>query len=990
MNDQLPNPLPDKVADQLRGTFHAEHGAQVHRMEAGTSTAAPTSRWTFRRLLLPAVAVLAAAGIGGGAAVAVLTDGDAPVAIETELGESEPAEIEAPQTETVFVEAGPERDLDTAEDAAQALENSVATPTTRSIPIVPAAETAEEQAYRWFDAVVQPTFPLAPSCAEPFTSFEVDGATAIAELCDDALSDPLSNPSYSSDEWALQATFIRAMTEMTGIEHAALLLPGQQRCVGYSNNVNPLCFKPEHLSFDASSNREMEDCNFLTPDGNAVNVASTQVAKFAYEEDAIVGADAGDTLVKVAPGVIINGAFGSLEPETPVVLRHEPGSCVVMDRSVWWKVAWDQENDGWIEARGLWEYGADHGLAAQAPVVRENSELRRPPSPCETTPAEDARVGLGIAPDDSSPTDLPLLQITDIRTRALPDCLQVEIELANLEGVGSAIFADRLADGEVSLIGNEVVFGRSISAELPGIPPVQWAHSGSRGQAEPVLFDSGGEPFAAIRIGADSVGPAPAAIKVRIADNPARVYVNVFHVPTAPATDPTGSSTITECADEQKQQQAHYDVVNVAPDDPDGGLVVHREPGASTPVISVLPWNAAKVTSRSGCKLVDGTPWWNVPGPTWSSDSSGGWVNASFLGNHRTAEDQLGATPCSVDEGASTVLPAADGQLDVSPRPEGADRLGVGAAGRDGFHTESAGSCHRLIIPLTEIRGVDTGGFEDIHTVRADAVSPTQFAIVNDTGGSLDIAVGAGISPVDESSTRGQWVGRTWTDEPTGRSLAAYYTAAQEVDGSSGTVRVLYGSGQAAVRIADNPARLIVDITVFPDPVGQRSGPVVGAGTVLYAPIQSDLEGPGVDRTVTVRGYGHGFEGTLNVTVLPWDGESWPEDVLIQRDAGLLSPVMDAVQVRTANGELAGSFRNGEWFLGARGEFSFDIEFFEPGSAWQIMVAASNPAPEESGLGHLTFLGAGQQIRVADPDVPADGRRYPEAIAFGTLSGVDF
>lgn len=994
MNDDHPNPLPDDVANRLRGTFHAEHGAQIHRMEAGTSAPA-ASRWAFRRLLVPLVALLAAAGIGGGAVAVFSGDGESQTVqtelVEADAGTTDADLVEVPRAEPVMVDGVPaEVDLDTGQEAALALEQ-------RSIPILEPAATAEEQARRWFDAVLAPLFPLAPNCPEPFLNFEVDGATAIAELCDDSPFDPITYESVSGDASAVSLTFIRAMTEFPGIEHAVLLLPGGQRCVGNTSNANPLCFKPEHLGFDGQYIGAGADCNFLTADGNAQNVASTQVAEFAYEQDAIIGADPGDLLVKVAPGVIVSGALGSLEPETPVILRHEPDWCVVMDHSVWWKIAWDQENDGWIQAHGLWEYGADHGLAVQAPVAREDGELRRPPSPCETTTAEDARVRIGAPPDESTSGVYGRLQITDLRVRTLPNCTQVEVELADLSGVGRAIFADQLADGQVSLVGNHVVFGAAVTPSTSR-PEVPWVISGQASRSTVTTFDAGHGPQPAVTINARGNVVPMAGVKVRVAENPARVYINMIHLPDAPPLPPptpeptpatAASSDLTECREDQKQQQQRYDVVDVAPDDPDGGLLVHSEPGVNTPVIAVLPWNAAAVPSLSGCMVLNGSPWWRAPGRSISSNASGGWVNARYLGTHRSPQDDLSTVPCDAGPAATSLPNATDGQLDVTSRESSLDRVQLGAAGQDGFRIESTNDCHRLVIPLTEIQGVDIPDYFDIHTMRLDQVPVNQFAVVANSGGTLDIAVGTGISPAEESSTQGQWVGKTWTDTSTGRELGAFYTGAVGVQGSSGTLRVLYGSGQASVRTADNPARLIVDITPFPDPVGQRSGPIVGAGTVLYEPLQRDLEGPGVESSVTVRGYGHGFEGTLVVEVLPWDGVSSPTEVLDQRDAGLLSPVVDAVQVTTAAGTKATSDTDGVFILDANGEFSFDLDFFAPGSAWQIMVEASNPAPDESGLGHLRFLGAGQQIRVADPSVPAEGQRYPEAAAFGTLANAD-
>ena len=992
MNDDHPNPLPDDVANRLRGTFHAEHGAQIHRMETGTSAAPAASRWAFRRLLVPLVALLAAAGIGGGAVAVFSGDGESQT-VQTELADTEAGTTQAELVEVPRAEPGVDTE-DLPADAAAMLDPPVAVP----IPTPGPATTPEEQAVRWFDAVVRPTAPLSPSCPEPFNSFVVSGQTAIAELCEvPPLFDDALGPQQAQDATQVGRSFSRAMAEVEGIEQGRVLRPGGQRCLGNRSNVNPLCFDPEALGGDEFITSREQDCAFLVDTGRHVNIARTSIEQYEYEPDWTVGAPAGIMLVKTAPGAIISGVWGTLEPETPVVLRHEPGWCVMLGRtSIWWKIPFDETNFGWIEAAALWEHGEPQG-----PEPSSNGLVQSPLAGCATTPEEDARVKSGLAPDTSGDGRL---EVTGIEAHLLPECTQIVVELADIDGVGQNIFADRLSDGQVALIDNHVVFGGQVrtgsSTGLPGaarmLPQAMWVDrttgSPARAMASLTSLDRGNGPLAAVKIN----GPE-ASVKVRVADNPARVIIlvspaeNASMAPTTTPTPPpaTAPPLTTECAEDQKQQQQRYDVVDVAPDDPDGGLLVHSEPGVNTPVIAVLPWNAAAVPSFSGCMVVNGSPWWRAPGRSISSNASGGWVNARYLGTHRSPQDDLSTVPCDAGPAATSLPNATDGQLDVTPRESSLDRVQLGAAGQDGFRIESTNDCHRLVIPLTEIQGVDIPDYFDIHTMRLEQVPVNQFAVVANSGGTLDIAVGTGISPVEESSTQGQWVGKTWTDTSTGRELGAFYTGAVGVEGSSGTLRVLYGSGQASVRTADNPARLIVDITPFPDPVGQRSGPIVGAGTVLYEPLQRDLEGPGVESSITVRGYGHGFEGTLVVEVLPWDGVSSPTEVLDQRDAGLLSPVVDAVQVTTAAGTKATSDTDGVFILDANGEFSFDLDFFAPGSAWQIMVEASNPAPDESGLGHLRFLGAGQQIRVADPSVPAEGQRYPEAVAFGTLANAD-
>lgn len=74
-------------------------------------------------------------------------------------------------------------------------------------------------------------------------------------------------------------------------------------------------------------------------------------------------------------------------------------------------------------------------------------------------------------------------------------------------------------------------------------------------------------------------------------------------------------------------------VVDVAADDPDGGLVVHTEPGVDTPVVGVLAHDADGLLVTPTCAITtDGALWLEVGRPPIAAEGAlMGWVNARYL-----------------------------------------------------------------------------------------------------------------------------------------------------------------------------------------------------------------------------------------------------------------------------------------------------------------------------------------------------------------------
>jgi len=95
---------------------------------------------------------------------------------------------------------------------------------------------------------------------------------------------------------------------------------------------------------------------------------------------------------------------------------------------------------------------------------------------------------------------------------------------------------------------------------------------------------------------------------------------------TAGASPPLGDPAPNRC-DREITAGASWFVTNVAPDDPDGGLVAHTGPGIEAPVTRVLPMGT-EVTVSGGCVvLASGANWLELVG----SNGTYEWVNGHFV-----------------------------------------------------------------------------------------------------------------------------------------------------------------------------------------------------------------------------------------------------------------------------------------------------------------------------------------------------------------------
>lgn len=128
---------------------------------------------------------------------------------------------------------------------------------------------------------------------------------------------------------------------------------------------------------------------------------------------------------------------------------------------------------------------------------------------------------------------------------------------------------------------------------------------------------------------APAVTPAPTATPVPPA--------TLVPVPTprppatpVPAVEAAPIPINQNCPEDNSPANAIFDVVDVALDDPDGGLVVHSAPGVDAPETGVIaPWGIA--FSTGACVLVGESRWVEVRTIVVSGGDQTGWVNARFL-----------------------------------------------------------------------------------------------------------------------------------------------------------------------------------------------------------------------------------------------------------------------------------------------------------------------------------------------------------------------
>lgn len=284
-------------------------------------------------------------------------------------------------------------------------------------------------------------------------------------------------------------------------------------------------------------------------------------------------------------------------------------------------------------------------------------------------------------------------------------------------------------------------------------------------------------------------------------------------------------------------QTQPVDVVGVAADDPDGGLVVHTAPDIASPEIGVLAWDAGNLVVIECAPAPNDAVWARVEDGLVS-----GWVNARFLGETQTVIDVSGPD-CSentqfVSAGTSKPpLPGAPGQyyaLDTLKSFE-ADNGVV--------------TCLRFEVFIGE---------GDSSTKSEADMLPDLSATYGPTGVDIRLAGGFGEN-FDFSQDR--------HDARNGSFVALHAH-----DGESNYVHLGFPESEISVRYANSPARVIVDIK----PVDARSpsGPLPGGGPfIIDGPIHLAGESIAENEIVTVTGWGRPFESQGNYIVYRMNGD---------------------------------------------------------------------------------------------------------------------
>lgn len=161
-------------------------------------------------------------------------------------------------------------------------------------------------------------------------------------------------------------------------------------------------------------------------------------------------------------------------------------------------------------------------------------------------------------------------------------------------------------------------------------------------------------------------------------------------------------------------------VVDVAPDDPDGGLVVHSDAGVDAPVVGVLRFDEVNLSVTPGCAIVpNGARWLEVYRSEAGVEPLQGWVNSRYLAEDTTDAGKTGASyqiffplqqPVTEADGNLTWAAPVErpvGNADGRPTADEAIELlfagpteaeiaaGLSGLGNPGIHPPSEADCAR-------------------------------------------------------------------------------------------------------------------------------------------------------------------------------------------------------------------------------------------------------------------------------------------------------
>ena len=294
-------------------------------------------------------------------------------------------------------------------------------------------------------------------------------------------------------------------------------------------------------------------------------------------------------------------------------------------------------------------------------------------------------------------------------------------------------------------------------------------------------------------------------------------------------------------------------VTNIAEEDPDGGLITHTEPGASTPEVEVLTNGTDDLWPTLRCTVTDdGGVWWEFV--TANDTTTPVWANAAYLAAGPAHPAPVLESPCAefppVGQGFVT-----SGTTEIT-------------------HDHVAGLAVRAVPKCTILEiTMGQGWNDDLRTSTPSKQLEAGIRIL-----PIDTTIGHYVLQLPNAS-RGTYGGITQRDinvdatfdtqqvrfGSAGNAGIAFVASTGDFGGSgpSGEVVILTGSSMPpSVITLDDPARVFLAIPQSPLANPPQILQVAGRPVFVVSRVEQ-LE----DGAVVVAGWGLGFEGHASATI---------------------------------------------------------------------------------------------------------------------------
>lgn len=275
--------------------------------------------------------------------------------------------------------------------------------------------------------------------------------------------------------------------------------------------------------------------------------------------------------------------------------------------------------------------GEDDPTADQAPDPDEIAREDQLSSPLGDTRAEavqryldmigmtnsqfDAEAYGAVDAENPGAVDVPItsggVKIAELRVVQEPNGFMVSGTSANPDLSIDEIDYSKLADGFVTVAGTGYGFEGSVAVDFIAVG------------------DS--RKLASVPATAGSFGEVQSfSVDVPVSGNERVIVVLQSLTPTE--FDPV--FVARQLAYKGPADESKYSVVNVLPDDSDGGLIIRDGPGTTYEPIGVLEPGYDSITRSDEFEpyVVDSQSWWHVVGP----DEVSGWVNSAFVASAQT------------------------------------------------------------------------------------------------------------------------------------------------------------------------------------------------------------------------------------------------------------------------------------------------------------------------------------------------------------------